>query len=203
MDLVPRNTVMTMDKAGDFTVSEVYLDGKLQKAEYIDDDEKSYGIFMHSLILSNYTEVMRIDNGKVNVVGSEYEKAVFYYALSKGFNKNLIESIAPKVTELTFGGKQGLKASTHLINEKIRIVSKGTPKELLSRCSYILLDSKIVKITRKIFRGVNDVLCDMVNRCLNVYAIAIKDVSRVSVVLDADTYVNEMTLVALVGIGKA
>lgn len=183
------------------SVSEIYLDGKLKEADLISEDEKSYGIFMHSLILSNYAEVMKINSNKVNVIGNEYEKAIFYYTASKGFDKSLIEGIAPKVSELSFEYDHELRVSTHLINDKMRIISKGTPEELLKRCPYILLDSKFVRMTRRFFREVNHVLLGMVGRCQNVYAIAIKDISQISKAINIDTYVDDMTLVALVGIG--
>ena len=190
-------------KAGSIAVNEIYLDGKLKKAEDIDEQEKSFGIFMHSLVLSNYAEVMKVNSNHASVIGDEYEKAIFRYASQKGFNKNLIETIAPKVSEFTVESEQDLRMSAHLINEKVRIVSKGTPEELLRRCSYILLDSTFVKITRKILRDVNDVLRDMLNRCLNVYAIAIKDSSGINKSAGGDKQVGDMTLVALVGMGKS
>lgn len=183
-------------------VNEVYLDGKLIKADCVDEEEKSFGIFMHSLVLSNYAEVIKINNREVDVIGDEYEKAIFHYAASKGFDKNLIETIAPKVNELTFEYDNSLKVSTHIINEKLRIVSKGTPEELLKRCSHILMDSKFVKVTRKLYNEVNLVLKDMLDRCTTVYAIALKDISSISKVLTKDKYINHMTLVGLVGMTK-
>jgi len=180
-------------------VGEIYLDGKLKKAEDVDEEEKSYGIFMHSLVLSNYAEVMRVNNNQISLIGDEQEKAIFYYAEQKGFDKSLIESIVPKVEELTFEYDDSIRVSTHLINEKMRIVSKGTPEELLKRCSHILLDSRFVKTTRKIYKEVNRVLNDMINRCCIVYALAIKDMYEVSKNVNIDTYVSGMTLVALIG----
>ncbi|NLP13477.1 MAG: hypothetical protein GX383_03125 [Clostridium sp.] len=180
-------------------VEEIYLDGKLKKAEDVDEEEKSYGIFMHSLVLSNYAEVMRVNNKRVSLVGDEQEKAIFYYTEQKGFDKSLIESIAPKVEELTFEYDDSIKVSTHLINEKMRIVSKGTPEELLKRCSHMLLDSKFVKVTKKLYKEINRVLNDMINRCSIVYALAIKDMYKVSRGVNIDAYVNGMTLVALIG----
>lgn len=184
-------------------VDEVYLDGKLIKAEEVNEEEKSFGIFMHSLILSNYAEVIKINNREINIIGDEYEKAIFHYTASKGFDKKLIESIAPKVNELSFNYDNSLKASTHLINEKLRIVSKGTPEELLKRCSHILMESKFIKVTRKIYKEVNAVLKEMLERCVSVYAIALKDVSSISKVISMDKYINNMTLVGLVGMVTA
>lgn len=184
-------------------VDEVYLDGKLKKAELIDEDDKSYGIFMHSLILSNYTEIIKVNNREINVIGDEYEKAIFRFAASKGFNKDLIESIAPRVSELTFDYDENLKVSTHIINEKFRIISKGTPEQLLKRCSYILMDSNFVKISRKIFKEVNAKLKEMLERSYSVYAIAIKDISKISRAYCKDNIISDMALVALVGMSLA
>ena len=108
MELLPQNNVASkLVTEGNVVVSnivvdEIYLDGKIKKAEIIDEDIKSYGIFMHSLILSNYTEVMKVNNNEINLIGDDFEKAVFRFASSKGFKKELIETIAPRVNELTF-----------------------------------------------------------------------------------------------------
>lgn len=203
--LVPMNEIMLSNqpRTSNIAVNEIYLDGKLKKAELIDEDDKSYGIFMHSLILSNYAEVMKVSNSQVNITGDEVEKAIFNYTASKGFDKKLIENIAPKVDDLTFECENPIHVTTHLINDKMRIISKGTPQELLRRCTYILSDSKFVKLTRRMLREVNDVLQDMLLRCMSVYAIAIKDLSEIQEVLATDRYVSDMTLVALVGIGKS
>lgn len=202
--ILPNHSVIpTSKRPSRMKVSEVYLDGKLKKAELIDEAEKSFGIFMHSLILSNYAEVMKVNSHNIDVVGDDCEKAIFYYTASKGFDKKLIESIAPRVKELSFEDKDHLKVSTHLINEKMRIVSKGSSDALLKRCTHILIDSKFIKITRKIYREVNSVMADMLNRCVNVYAIAIKDISKMQNTFNTDFYVRDMALVALVGMGRA
>lgn len=183
-------------------LNEVYLDGRLKKAELIDDDEKSYGIFMHSLVLSNYAEVMKLNNSNTDIVGSDIEKAIYHYTASMGYNKKLIESIAPKVGEILIDDGDNLKISAHLINNQMRIVSKGTPDELLKRCSFILRDSKVTKITRRIFGELTIVLSDMLDRCAEVYAVAIKDIAGVDTSFDAGSNTDEMTLVAFVGFGS-
>ena len=185
-----------------YRVEEIYLDGKLKKAEDVDEEEKSYGIFMHSLVLSNYAEVMNVSHKKLDVIRDEKEKAIFYFTEEKGFDKSLIESIVPKVEAFSLN-EDKLKVSTHIINEKMRIISRGTPDELLKRCSYILLDSKIVKKTRKIYREINRVLNDMINRCCTIYALAIKDVSKTDIITNVDAYIDGMTLVALIGMCRA
>ncbi|HOM02167.1 MAG TPA: hypothetical protein PLH43_04995 [Acetivibrio sp.] len=209
-DIFPRDNLLRVDNSNlligespvKYRVEEIYLDGKLKKAEDVDEEEKSFGIFMHSLVLSNYAEVINVNHKRLDIIHDEKEKAIFYYTEEKGFDKSLIESIVPKVEAFSLKGNS-LKVSTHIINEKMRIISRGTPDELMKRCSYILMDSKIVKKTRKIYKEVNGVLNDMIKRCCTVYALAIKDVSKADIITNVDAYVNGMTLVALIGMCPA
>lgn len=183
-------------------IDEIYLDGKLKSAQSIDDSEKSYGIFMHSLILSNFENSIGIDNNEPKLSNNETERAISSFIVSKGFNKGVINSIAPRIAYLAFENENVLKVSTHKINEKLRFVTRGMPELLVRRCSYILAESKFVKLTRRIFREINDVIKNMANRGLSVFALAIKDLSGPPECLDFDIIANDMALVALVGIGK-
>jgi magnesium-transporting ATPase (P-type) len=182
------------------SVSEVYLDGRLLSADAVNEEEKSFGIFMHSLVLSNYAEMMKVDSSHVDLIGEDYEKAIYYYTTSKGFDKKLMESIAPRVDELSFSYEDDLKVSTRLINDKMRIISKGTPDQLLSRCTYVLMESRLVKITRRIYKTINEVIYDMLSRCLSVYAIAIKDEPGFGQRKYSGMLIGNMTLVGLVGL---
>ncbi|MCX7923326.1 MAG: hypothetical protein N3B21_15150 [Clostridia bacterium] len=185
-----------------FSVSEVFIDGKLRKAESLDDTEKGFGVFMHSLILTNSAKI--INNGKEKLFLSRdgYEKAIASYTLSKGFNKNLIENLAPKISELTLDPDKNIKATAHLINESLRLVSRGSPDELIKRCTHILLDSKPTKLTRRLSREINEALTIMFEKGLKVYALAVKDIEKFSEMLDIENVSNGMSLVALVGIGN-
>ncbi len=183
------------------TVCEVYLDGELKKAEVIDEHEKSYGIFMHSVILSNNSTVIK--SGKeVEVIGDEQEKAISLFTLNKGFDKSLFDIIAPKIADVNLENEICLKPSVHLINDKLRVVTKGNAPEVLKKCTYVLIDSKFVKLTRRLMRGINEAYRKMLDRGLRVYAIAIKDISEVSEVIKKEFSLNQMVFVGLLGIGN-
>jgi magnesium-transporting ATPase (P-type) len=184
-------------------VCEVYLDGELKKAEVIDESDKSYGIFMHSVILSNNSQVIKTGNHEVKVIGDEQEKAISLFTLNKGFDKSLFDSIAPKIAEVNLENEICLKPSVHLINNKLRIVTKGNTQQLLQRCSYVLIDSKFVKLTRRMLRSINEAYRTMVEEGLKVYAVAIKDLARASELITKEFSLNQMVFVGLLGIGKA
>ncbi|MCX7920910.1 MAG: hypothetical protein N3B21_02620 [Clostridia bacterium] len=184
------------------SVVDIYIDGKLKKAHLVDDKEKGFGIFMHSLILTNSARIISNGNEKLLIASDSYEKSIARYILSKGFNKPLIESLAPKVSELTLNPDKNLKASAYLINESIRLISKGSTEDLLSKCSFTLLDSKFTKLTRKSLFKINNAINIMMNKGLKVYALAVKDIEIFSKMMDIENISNHMSLVALIGIGQ-
>lgn len=193
--------VVTEELHNNKEVVNVFLDRKLEKAEQIDENGKSFGVFMHSLILSNYTEIT-ITNGKsIELIGNENEKAIALFTLNKGFDKNLIDDLAPKVSELQIASDPELKPSVHSINEKYRVVAKGSPVDLMQRCTYVIIDSRVIKLTRKLTREINKAFWTMVAKGLMVYALAIKDLTDFRQ-KNLDEAASDMTFVALVGIGK-
>lgn len=183
-------------------VSEVFLDGKLNKAELVDDKAKSFGIFMHSLILSNNSKVVKTGKNEVEISGDENERAITLFTLDRGFDKNLIDNIAPKVTDLDNNFGIDLRPSIHSVNNKLRIVAKGNPMELIQKCAYVLMDLKIEHITRKLLSNINAVYNTMISKGQTVYAIVIKDILDLSETVRRETVLSGMTFVALVGIGK-
>lgn len=196
-----RGTTLSENKTeADAAIKEIYLDRKLKKAESINETDKSYGIFMHSLAVSSYAEMVMVNHAQEILRGDVLEKAVARYTASRGFDKALMQRFAPRVEDVDIEGTGGFRVSAHIINDKVRIISKGTPEELLGRCPYILVDSKLVKVTRRIYREVNAALLDMLDRCLNVYAVAIKDITKMRETMNFRAQVNDMTLVALLGV---
>lgn len=183
-------------------VDEIYIDGKLKSAEIVGDDDKSFGIFMHSLILSSSENAAKKDGYEEKAFGLEIDKAISEFTISKGFNKDLIESIAPKVGDLTFEDDEILRISSHVINGKLRFITRGVPDVLLKMCTYVLIESRFVKLTRRVLRDINESLKKMVNKGLTVFALGILDITDLPEKLSYDVISNNMALVALVGIGK-
>jgi magnesium-transporting ATPase (P-type) len=183
-------------------VCEVYLDGELKEAEFVNERSTSYGVFMHTLTLCNESKITNYTRDKFEVTGSEYEKAIAWYALSRGYNKNLIESVVPRVSEYILDEEASLGSSIYSINEKYRIVSKASPVELMKHCIYVLTDAGIVKLTRKITKEINKAFWFMIEKGLKVYALAIKDIADINEGFKDKKNSREMIFVGMFGIGK-
>jgi magnesium-transporting ATPase (P-type) len=183
-------------------VCEVYLNGELKEAELVSDRSTSYGVFMHTLTLSNESKIINCTPGKYEVSGSEDEKAMALYSLNRGFNKNLIESLVPRVSECVLDKEAELGSAIYSLNEKYRIVSKASPVELMRHCVYVVTDSGIVKLSRKIVKEINKAFWFMVEKGLKVYALAIKDVTDINDSLEDKSISRDMIFVGMIGIGK-
>jgi len=201
MEKLPQEIVIT-EAIQEKEVVDVYLDRKLENAEQIDENGKSFGVFMHSLILSNYTELSITRGNGIGALGNDNEKAIALFTLNKGFNKTLIDDLAPKITDFKIDSEPDLVPSIHSINEKFRVVAKGSPVDLMQRCTYVVIDSRVIKLTRKLVREINNAFWTMVAKGLMVYALAIKDLTDYTKEADLQELASDMTFVALVGIGK-
>lgn len=187
-------------KSREKEVLEVYIDGRRREAELVDENVKSYGMFMHTLVLSSaYSESG--STGENVALTDVNEKAIIRFAYSKGFDKKLIDTIAPKMGEIEISPETDLHPSVHQINEKLRVVAKGSPIELIQRCSYVLKDTQFIKLTRGVLHEIYDTFWAMVDQGLKVYALAIRDFSDGVQTDDRGKMATDMAFVALVAVG--
>lgn len=182
-------------------VVEVFVGGQVKKAELLSDHSSSFGVFMHSLTLSNEITPASNQYSKGNEL-SEDEQAISQYTQRNGFDKGFLEKIAPRVGNVVSYEKDDIIPAVHRINEKYRMIAKGNPLYILERCTHIFMDTGVYKITRKLARAISEVFWDMVERGLRVYALAIRDTAKLSEVAGARKVSNGMTLVGLVGIKR-
>lgn len=182
-------------------VVDVFLDGKLIKAALAAEKSPSFGIFIHTLILSCISTTDFTTRPGM-VLPNENEKAVALYTKSQGFDHTLILQTAPKIGTVNVTSHPPIQPSIHLINAQYRAIAQGTPFEILSRCTHIILDNRPVKITRKIMGTILHAFTAMAQKGLKVMALAIKDLTDFSQTKNTDQTTRGMTLVALVGISE-
>lgn len=156
---------------------------------------------MHSLILSSSQGIRPLKLLESNPYEDIYGDAAESYIESNGFNSRVIMSVVPKISEVDIPGAPEINASAYLMNGKVRVVSRGEAVEVLKRCSFVIINSRIMKVTRKIARSTMQAIEQMLSKGLQVYALAIKDMSLKSDRFkNMDRFQRDYALVALVGI---
>jgi magnesium-transporting ATPase (P-type) len=183
-------------------VDKVYLDGRLKDASTVSEQDKSFGVFMHSLILSNTTDLEKYEIGTAKRKEGRLKKAVATYADTMGFDSKLIETIAPKLPGLDINHDNKFSSSVHLINGELRVVIRGAAEYIFRSCTHILMESRLVRVTRKVLQEVYDVFKYMSAKGLDVYAIALRDLSILPENYNENIMSNNLALVSLIGVNK-
>jgi len=183
-------------------VDKVYLDGRLKDASTVSEQDKSFGVFMHSLILSNTTDLDKYEIGTARRKEGKLKKAVATYADTMGFDSKLIETIAPKLPGLDINHDNKFSSSVHLINGELRVVIRGAAEYILRSCTHILMESRLVRITRKVLQELYSMFRYMSAKGMDVYAIALRDLSILPENYNENIMSSNLALVSLIGVNK-
>ena len=112
--------------------------------------------------------------------GDPTETAFVDAALADGLDKNALERETPRVAELPFDSDRKLMSTVHPLPGrpgKYRVMVKGAPDVLLSRCTHILAGS-VVPLTASLARDVETANASMADQALRVLACGYKDVDQ-------------------------
>ena len=149
--------------------------------------------------LCNDTVLTIGEDGQPKTTGDPTETAFVDAAFLEGLDKNSLEKELPRVSELPFDSDRKLMSTVHPVGGKYRVMVKGAPDVLLSRCTQILAGS-VVPLTASLARDVETANASMAEQALRVLACGYKDIE----VLPSGNPTSEeletnLTFVGLVG----
>ena len=107
--------------------------------------------------------------------GDPTETAFVDAARLDGLDKNALEREFPRAAELPFDSDRKLMSTVHPIGGKFRVMVKGAPDVLLSRCTHILAGSP-VPLPAALARDAEAANSDMAEQALRVLACGYKDI---------------------------
>ncbi len=197
--------IICSDKTGTLTqnkmtVKEAYINGETKKAEDLTADDSSVAMFVHSLVLCNDSKVTRVDKkSTVSFMGDPTETALASFALSKGFQKDQLDKLIPRKSEIPFDSERKLMTTINEMNEKLRVLTKGAPDVLLDRCTSILLNGKVEPLTRKHLDNITNANKSMASKALRVLGVAFKDIDEIPETLASERIEADLVFVGLVG----
>ena len=115
------------------------------------------------------------EDGRPKTAGDPTETAFVDAALAEGLDKNAMEREFPRVAELPFDSERKLMSTVHPVGGKYRVMVKGAPDVLLSRCTHILAGAP-VPLTAALARDVENANTAMAEQALRVLACGYKDI---------------------------
>lgn len=134
--------------------------------------------------------------------GDPTETAFVDAALLDGLDKNALEKEMPRVSELPFDSDRKLMSTVHPLPDhpgKYRVMVKGAPDVLLSRCTHILAGT-VTPLTASLARDAEAANASMAEQALRVLACGYKDIEKLPAVEPTSEELETgLTLVGLVG----
>jgi Ca2+-transporting ATPase len=133
--------------------------------------------------------------------GDPTETAFVDAALADGLDKNILEQEMPRVFELPFDSERKLMSTVHPLPGqpgRYRVMVKGAPDVLLSRCTHILAGAA-VPLTAALGRDVEAANASMAEQALRVLACGYKDIESLPEPSGSAQLETGLTFVGLVG----
>jgi Ca2+-transporting ATPase len=144
------------------------------------------------------TQTGATKSGK-SILGDPTETALVDYALSIGFDKRQQEKQHPRKAELPFDSDRKLMTTVHQVEEGYRILTKGAPDVLLSKCSHICLEGNMVPLTEEHKRQITESNKGLADEALRVLAFAYRDQNNLPEQMSTEMVEKELVFIGLVG----
>ncbi len=145
----------------------------------------------------------QLDNssGSYKIIGDPTEGAIITFAGKLGQTVGQLNMIYPRVGELPFDSARKMMTTFHsnYINGRIVSFTKGAPDIVISKCTKIALNGKIIDFTDELKNKVLSVNKKFARSALRVLSMAYKVWNEVPEHLTFDLVENEMIFVGLVG----
>ena len=134
--------------------------------------------------------------------GDPTETAFVDAALLDGLDKNALEREMPRISELPFDSDRKLMSTVHPLPDhsgRYRVMVKGAPDVLLSRCTHILAGT-VTPLTASLARDAEAANTSMAEQALRVLACGYKDIEKLPAgEPNSEEFESGLTFVGLVG----
>lgn len=213
--------IICSDKTGTLTlnkmtVEQVYVNGNTMEATDALEGVPGGDLLLQAMTLCNDSS---IDEGKSlkeaganqnnkgastksgkAIIGDPTETALVDYALSIGTDKRELEKKFPRVSELPFDSDRKLMTTIHEIEKGLyRVLTKGAPDVLLSKCSDIYVDGKVVPLTEEHSKKIMESNKGLANEALRVLAFAYREEKEEPVNPSPENTEKGLIFIGLVG----
>ncbi len=210
-------TVICSDKTGtltkgEMTVRKIYVNGKIidvtgsgyePKGEFLRegnriDPKEDNGL---NLLLRAGTLCTNASYDGKTVIGDTTEGALIVAAAKAGMTKEELEKTYPRVHEVPFTSERKRMTTVHKTPEgKLFAYVKGALEIVLERCSYILKNDEIKKLSAKEEKAILEMNEKMASEALRVLGVAYKELSdNTTEKFDDKSLESDLVFVGLMG----
>lgn len=165
-------SVVCSDKTGTLTqnkmsVTACYTDGRLLPPEEL--SREAHRSFVEGFALCNDASAR---------IGDPTELALLDMAAGLHVYRPVLETRLPRIDEIPFDSDRKMMTTLHRMGSSSVSYTKGSPDEILKRCTHIRLDSKVVPFTPSHKQKIRNAIKEMSSRALRVLALAMRTGDR-------------------------
>ena len=183
-------SVICSDKTGTLTqnrmtVMQVWVEGSEEPEKTESLSDSAVQLLQYSTLCCNGT--VNLEDGKETHIGDPTETAIVLAALKKGWSRDKLEEIYPRVGELPFDSDRKLMTTIMKDGEKYLVVVKGAFDVMASRCTKGNLDRA------------TEVCNQMSEQALRVLAVGYKIIDTLPQALTSEELEQGLTFMGLIG----
>ena len=165
-------SVVCSDKTGTLTqnkmsVTACYTDGRLLPPEEL--SRETHRSFVEGFALCNDASAR---------IGDPTELALLDMAAGLHVYRPVLETRLPRIDEIPFDSDRKIMTTLHRMGSSSVSYTKGSPDEILKRCTHIRLDGKVVPFTPSHKQKIRNAIKEMSSRALRVLALAMRTGDR-------------------------
>lgn len=165
-------SVVCSDKTGTLTqnkmsVTACYTDGRLLPPEEL--SREAHRSFVEGFALCNDASAR---------IGDPTELALLDMAAGLHVYRPVLETRLPRIDEIPFDSDRKMMTTLHRMGSSSVSYTKGSPDEILKRCTHIRLDGKVVPFTPSHKQNIRNAIKEMSSRALRVLALAMRTGDR-------------------------
>lgn len=165
-------SVVCSDKTGTLTqnkmsVTACYTDGRLLPPEEL--SREAHRSFVEGFALCNDASAR---------IGDPTELALLDMAAGLHVYRPVLETRLPRIDEIPFDSDRKMMTTLHRMGSSSVSYTKGSPDEILKRCTHIRLDGKVVPFTPTHKQNIRNAIKEMSSRALRVLALAMRTGDR-------------------------
>ena len=131
--------------------------------------------------------------------GEPTEVAIVNSAIGFGQNKDDLCSKYPRIAEIPFDSERKMMTTIHKVEGKYRIITKGAPDVLLSRCTKYKSNGSIESINLSVKNKIEQLNKQMADKALRVIAISYLDIDYLPNKITTETIENNLVFLGLIG----